>query len=243
MSSRLNTQDEAEARRFGYSDESWGRLSEREKELLRLIQPAPQARYKVNVNIARLEDFLKDQEDTARRMGGQFSLQPDFQRGHVWDEPRQQAYVENFLRRNASALFRFNCPAAAGVPRTTQGDVNPYDFVCIDGLQRLTALIKYQHGDLQVFGGLTVDDMKDTDFDTKRFGITSEIEVFDFHWREELLDYYIALNSGGVVHAEAEIDRVKALRDQAHDTRKSQQTATAPAPKKAPARRSRPRSP
>lgn len=225
---KLSATDRDEAHRYGYSDQSWLGLSDRDKELLRLVQPSRRATYVTNVNLSRLDAFLKDQDATAQRMGGTFALNPDFQRGHVWDTARQIAYVENYLRGNAPALFRFNSPAINGSTREAKGDLHPYDFVCIDGLQRITALTAFAQGELPVFGGLTATDLKGTLFDPLRLNLTTSIEVFDFAWKEDLLSYYIALNSGGVVHAPEEIDRVKALRVEAQAERKSRLDGSAP---------------
>lgn len=211
--------DHDEARRFGYSDESWARTPDRDRELLRMIQPIRRAQYKVDIAVGRLEAFLADQEDMARKMGGTFAMEPDFQRGHVWDAARKTAFIESWLRGAAPVLFRFNSPGIQGLPDAA-GDLHPYDFVCIDGLQRISALIEFTHDAFPVFNGtLRASDLRGTVFDPFRLSMLAEIEVFDFAWREDLLGYYIALNSGGVVHADSEIERVKALREEARAAR------------------------
>jgi len=70
-------------------------------------------------------------------------LNPDFQRGHVWTEEQQIAYMEYLLMggNNARTIY-FNKPSW-GDFRARSG----YDeFVCVDGLQRLTAVRKYCSG-------------------------------------------------------------------------------------------------
>ena len=42
------------------------------------------------------------------------------------------------------------------------------DFVCVDGLQRITAAVRYMKGEIKVFGKYTVNDFEDSipiDFD------------------------------------------------------------------------------
>ena len=72
-------------------------------------------------------------------------LNPDFQRGHVWTETQQIAYVEFMLRggKTGRTLY-FNCPSwNHPVP---EGDYN--EFVCVDGLQRITAITRFVHSQL-----------------------------------------------------------------------------------------------
>lgn len=221
-----------EAYRYGYSDESWGKLEEKERQLLRKISPAPRAAYKVNMFLNRIEGWLADEEAGAKLMGGTFSLIPDFQRGHVWDEAKQAAYVENYLRGQAPALFRFNNVSITGSSREAGGDIQPYDMVCIDGLQRLTALREFMADRLTVFGDIKASDLRGTVVDPKRTIFNFELEVFAFPWRHELLDYYVALNAGGVVHSPEEIARVKAMSETAR-------LSSLPAPKPETAKRRR----
>lgn len=211
--SKAASQDAYEARLYGYSDSSWASMSESDKELHRLIKPAPRAQYTVNVFLSRIEGYLETLESEAQKMGGSFTLTPDFQRGHVWDKAKQVAYVENYLRGHASACFKFNSPGYNA--DSIKGDINPHDVVCVDGLQRITALREFMADRLEVFGGKKASDFNNTPFDTRRTVFKLDIEVFAFPWRDELLDYYVVLNAGGVVHAPEEIARVKALSEDA----------------------------
>lgn len=150
--SKPSAADHDEALRYGYSDESWARTDARDRSLLRLIQPVRRANYRVNVAIGRLEAWLAERDDEARKMGGTFAMEPDFQRGHVWDGARKVAFVESWLRGTAPVLFRFNSPSIQGMS-DADGDLHPYDFVCIDGLQRITTLIEFTHDAFAVFDG------------------------------------------------------------------------------------------
>jgi hypothetical protein len=204
-----------EARLFGYSENSWEGLSEKDRDLLRKVRPAPTSAYKVNGFLSRIEGWIKEETENAASFGGEFSLSPDFQRGHVWDQEKQIAYVENYLRGQAPSLFRFNNVSASGNKEEKHGDIHYYDMVCIDGLQRLTALREFMADRLVVFGDLTASALKGTVMDPKRTNFTYEVEIFDFPHRHELLDYYVSLNAGGVVHSIEEIDRVKAMSEAA----------------------------
>lgn len=78
-------------------------------------------------------------------------LCPDFQRGHVWTEKQQEDYITFLLRGGKTGRdLYFNCPSwnhPVGI-----GAYN--DYVCVDGLQRLTAITRFVNNELRVFGRL-----------------------------------------------------------------------------------------
>lgn len=204
--------------RFNLSEEYWKRLDEKSQELYRQVRPLRQATYRVNMSLARIESGIEDLAGDAKIMGGELQLCPDFQRGHVWDEDKQVAYVENLFRGTAPTLIRMNCAGWNG-KTGTDGDLNPADVVCIDGLQRLTALRRFMKDEFKVFGQYLASEMKGTPFDPNRMtSWTIELEVFDIASRAELLQFYIDINRGGVVHSDEEIERVRGLLAQVKTT-------------------------
>ena len=89
-------------------------------------------------------------------------------------------------------------------------------IVCVDGLQKLTALIRFAEGRYPVFDGRLyykdIDACPDRGFrkrllDNTRLDIDS-LRIGDY---AELLQYYIDHNSGGTVHSEWELARVSAM--------------------------------
>ena len=126
-------------------------------------------------------------------------LNPDFQRGHVWTEEQQISYMEFLLRGGKSArVIYFNHP---GWMKNFKGD-----FVCVDGLQRLTACVKFLQNELRVFGLLY------NEFEDKiPFDIDLLFNINNLKTRKEVLQWYIEFNSGGTIHTEQEINRVKEL--------------------------------
>lgn len=156
------------------------------------------ARYSINqpwtTVLYTIENWQKDE------LGGRLNLLPDFQRGHVWNEKQQIAYVEYMLKGGLSGKdIYFNHP---GWMRTFKGD-----FVIVDGLQRLTAVMKFLKNELPVFG------YKILEFEDKLgFGdIDFIFHINDLRTRKEVLQWYIDFNSGGTVHTEEEIERVRKL--------------------------------
>lgn len=197
--------------RFNLSEEYWNRLDDKSQQIYKKVRPLRRAAYKVNISLARIEESIADLASDAQAMGGQMSLSPDFQRGHVWDQAKRVAYVENLFRGTAPTLIRMNC---AGWNSKTPGggDLNPADIVCVDGLQRLTALREFMKDEFKIFDQYLASDLKGTPFAPSRMtSWTIELEVFDIASRAELLQFYIDINRGGVVHTDEEIDRVRGL--------------------------------
>jgi hypothetical protein len=211
MASKKKTHDRTslEAAYFGLSDEYWDKLSTKSKRAMRLVRPLP-AGESATVHLPYLERWLKDQEETATKMGGTFDLCPEFQRGHVWTLEQQQRYIENLLRGIAPRELRFNSPVYDGRSRAG-GDMHPYDFVCIDGLQRLTAVRDFLAGNFTVFDALFADDLRETPFDPFRMTMYLTITIHSLNKRAELLRMYLDINNGGSAHTQAELDRVRSL--------------------------------
>lgn len=205
----------SDARRYGVSEQHWDSLSERDRELYGIIRPLRNSIYSVDYPLSRIENLVEALEDNATGMGGTLQLNPDFQRGHVWSEDKKIAYIENLLRGVAPSSLRFNCSGWNDIGDGKGGNLNPGDVVCVDGLQRLTAIRDFIAGDLMIFGGLTKDDLVGTAFDPKRTTYRVSMEMFNINTRENLLQFYLDINSGGVVHSDEELSRVKGLLDEA----------------------------
>ena len=54
--------------------------------------------YEVNIRLNHLEKTLKEYDEDYG-----LELNPDFQRGHVWSEEQQRAYVEFFIKGGKTA--------------------------------------------------------------------------------------------------------------------------------------------
>ena len=146
-----------------------------------------------------IDRLVRQIEEWEREEG--LNMCPDFQRGHVWTDEQQIAFVEFILRGgNTGRVIYLNDP--------TWGSYSDIvgEFVCVDGLQRVTALRRFLYNDIKVFGRYykefkgnlrMVNDMK--------------INVNNLKTRKEVLNWYLEMNSGGTPHTEEEINRVKQL--------------------------------
>lgn len=151
--------------------------------------------YQVNM---RLDWFVKWIKENQEECG--LEMNPDFQRGHVWTEQQQISYIEFLLRGGKSGrVIYFNCPTWSCGGRDCE-------FVCVDGLQRTTAIIRFINNEIPAFG------IYYKDFEDKLpMDIDVLINVNELQTKKEILQWYIEMNEGGTPHSQDEIDRVKQM--------------------------------
>lgn len=130
-------------------------------------------------------------------------LDPDFQRGHVWNETQQIRYVEFILRGGRSGRdILFNQSGWSN-----RGDSRGEPCVLVDGKQRLEAVRRFLRDEIPAFGTLK------SGFEDKltMTGPNFTFVVNDLKTRAEVLQWYVDLNAGGVVHSDEEIAKVRAM--------------------------------
>ncbi len=134
-----------------------------------------------------------------RNDGIEVDLNPDFQRGHVWSKNQQIAWLEFFLRGGkTSRVIYFNHPNWMG---SFEGVM-----VLVDGKQRLEAMRRFIENEIKVFGSYYKEYT-----DRIRTHRSIKINVNNLKTRAEVLQWYIDFNTGGVVHSDEEIDKVREL--------------------------------
>jgi hypothetical protein len=162
------------------------------------IRPIQRPVYEVDISWDYLEDWLARQDEYFG-----LDLEPPFQRGHVWTLAQRSKYIEWILRGGWSGKDIFwNCPG--------WNDGKPtHKIQCVDGLQRVTSVRMYLRDEVPAFGQIC-----------SQFGKIPCLHYnFRFHVaalknQHEVLQWYIDLNDGGVVHTEEEIERVKQMLEQ-----------------------------
>ena len=152
--------------------------------------------YAVDLPLKELPSWVKDHEEQGLQMN------PDFQRGHVWTKEQESAYMEFILRGgNTARDFYFNQP---GWMKDFKGD-----FVCVDGLQRITAICNFLEDKVPVFGGYVASEIEGLDKRALRY--TLKIHINNLPTKNDVLRWYIEMNDGGTPHTKAEIERVKKM--------------------------------
>ena len=127
-------------------------------------------------------------------------LNPDFQRGHVWNEAQQIAWIEFFLRGGKTGrVIYLNNP---GWQRNYEGE-----FVLVDGKQRLEAARRFLNNEIPAFGSL----FKEYTDKMRLVGATMRLNVNTLQTRREVLKWYIDMNAGGTPHSNDEIRKVQEL--------------------------------
>lgn len=149
-----------------------------------------------------IESVIKQIDEWDKEFG--LNLNPDFQRGHVWTEEQQIAWLEFLFKGGkTSRVIYFNNP------NWGRYETGKDDMVCVDGLQRLTAIRRFINNEIKVFGHY----YNEYD-DSPRVMHGIKININDLQTREEVLQWYLDFNTGGTVHSQEEIDRVKKLLDE-----------------------------
>lgn len=152
--------------------------------------------YCVNVDLTEVVHHIDRYKNKFR-----LQINPDFQRGHVWNEYQQVKFIEFLLRKGRSGRdLYFNCAGWLG--RT---NVKESPMVLVDGLQRLTSALRFINNEIKVFGYYF------DDYDLISCDIGFIFHINNLKTRKEVLQWYIELNEGGVVHTTEEIERVKKL--------------------------------
>lgn len=159
--------------------------------------------WQANMPMRYILDRIKEwEEDEYYKL----QLNPNFQRGHVWTEEQQVSYVEFLLRGGKSAkVIYFNKPSWQ-----SSAIIDGYDdFVCVDGLQRLTAVMRFLNNEIKVF------DTYYKDFEDKLpMGIDLVFNINNLKTEKEVLQWYVDMNAGGTPHTNDEIERVKKMIDE-----------------------------
>lgn len=84
-------------------------------------------------------------------------------------------------------------------------------MVLVDGKQRLEAVRKFLRNELPIFGGNFINDFNDPRRLLRSSDAYFEIRVNNLKTRKEILTWYLQLNTGGVVHTEEEIAKVRRM--------------------------------
>lgn len=156
------------------------------------------ANYSVHVSWVHLEKSLADMAGPQ----SQIDTDPDFQRAHVWTEEQQIRFVEFKLRGGkGSDEIRWNHP------NWMTGDLTVGTLELVDGKQRLQAVRRFMGDEIPAFGHRLSEYEDEPHILRCRFVFM----VNSLKTRAEVIQWYLDINTGGVVHTDDEISRVRAL--------------------------------
>jgi len=160
--------------------------------------------YEVSVAWQYLKEWINRNADDFNSgvFKGKFEMDPDFQRGHVWSESQQIRYIEFVLQGgHSSKVIYWNHP---GWMKSWNGDM-----VLVDGKQRLSAVLRFLDDEIPAFGSLRSEYSDSMRIVHAEF----RMNVNDLKTRAEVLQWYLDLNAGGVVHTSAELNKVRMFLD------------------------------
>jgi hypothetical protein len=158
------------------------------------IPQFPHCSYRCDVSWTYLDWHIEKERE------GGLDLDPDFQRAHVWTPDQQSKYVEYILQGGTSGKeLYFNCKDWHRGGREL--------YVIVDGKQRLEAVREFMRNNVTAFGYRFHHFTDKPDILTARFSWN----VASLNTRAEVLQWYLNFNSGGTVHTEEELARVRAL--------------------------------
>jgi len=143
---------------------------------------------------------LDNMKDCVERYINQYhlNLHPDFQRGHVWNEDQKIKYIEFLLKDGqTNNVLYFNHP---GWMNSFKGE-----FVIVDGLQRLSAILEFLNDSFKVF-----DKYISSEIDLRNhWGL--KFNINNLKTRREVLQWYLEINENGTPHTIDELTKVKKL--------------------------------
>jgi hypothetical protein len=123
-------------------------------------------------------------------------LNPDFQRGVVWDENKQIKYIEYVLSGGESGRdIYFNHP---GWMSSFEGEM-----VCVDGLQRITAVQRFLNNEIPAYNTFHKD------FEGRTNNKQFVIFVGKLQTKKDVLKWYLEMNEGRTAHTEEDLNKVR----------------------------------
>ena len=161
------------------------------------VKQFPNIHYRVNVPIEYIPKKIN--EWCSGGLGCNLEINPDFQRGNIWTKKQQVNYLEYLFKNPTSGKeIYFNHPNWMS---SWEGD-----FVLVDGLQRLTSILDFLNNKIPVYKTY----YKDYE-DRLPISLDLIFNIATLKTRKEVLQWYLDFNTGGTIHSEEEIKKVKEL--------------------------------
>ena len=164
-----------------------------------------QGNWECSYGFKSLVRYINELKEDVDGMGYKLQMNPDFQRGHVWTEEQQSRYIEAVLSNGArqARTIYLNCPDWSRINKKDY-----HEFVCMDGLQRYTAIEKFYNNQIKAYGHY-LNEYEDKDILLREHFF--KLNINDLDNRKDVLKWYLQINDGGTPHTKEEIERVKKL--------------------------------
>lgn len=166
-------------------------LNEKEKEIFSKLDCI------VYVDSIEFNVDLRDFDKTIEKYKnnyGDFIIKPYFYRGETWSVEKQIAFIESLLSHNTTLAARtitLNSPVFYKNKKNKKSDL-PDDVFCVDGSQRITALLAFIRGDFKIFekelGGVDLKYFSNTQLTTGKSSI--KIQIMNIQTSRELTKFY-----------------------------------------------------
>jgi hypothetical protein len=166
------------------------------------IKRAVDYTYQTKRNMYRIVASIDYLESSLQRYESEFGLDydPDYQRGYVWTKEQQQAYIEYLLSGGISGReIYFNYPA------WQRWSIKDGRMEIVDGKQRLNALLSFLRGEVLAFGILRYTDLTRLDMEN----LDIYININELVNKEDIVKWYLSMNTGGSVHTENDLQVAK----------------------------------
>jgi hypothetical protein len=162
------------------------------------IKKFPRSSYHTDVDFKYVKDTLERWDE--RNNGSPVILDPEWQRGHVWTEAQQIAWIEYILKGGTTGRdIYFNCSSWMAGYNTP--------VYCVDGLQRLTAVIAFMDNKIPTFGHF-FDQYEDS---IRLADARLSFNMLKISNKKELLTIYHNFNAGGTPHSKEELERIEKM--------------------------------
>lgn len=126
------------------------------------------------------------------------NLDPDYQRGYVWNVNQKISYLEWILKGGITGKdIYLNHP---GWMRSFEGD-----FEVVDGKQRISAVLDFFDNKIPVFGSY----YKDYEDNLPIFEASFSVHINNLTSKKDIVQWYLDMNTCGTYHTKEEIEKVK----------------------------------
>lgn len=131
---------------------------------------------------------------------------PPWQRPPSWSLDQQVQFIEGIFLGLGTGYYVIN-----GRDYDDQGHDKPMSGWLIDGQQRITAIARFFHGEISIFGGIFFQDLSLADKRRRFNNLIFPCIEMDYTDDEKVLkELYRRLNFSGTPHTEADLELLNA---------------------------------